>query len=115
MPEFVEKYINPFTDFGFKKLFGEDPNKDLLLDFLNVLLKDEQGEIVDLTFLKSEHLGSTELDRKAISDLYCENTKGEKFIVELQKTKQNIFKDRTVYYSPSLSMNRLSGQIGITN
>jgi predicted transposase/invertase (TIGR01784 family) len=96
---FEEKYINPFTDYGFKKLFGEEPNKDLLLDFLNELLKAEQGQIVDLTYLKSEHLGTTEIDRKAIFDLYCENEKGEKFIVELQKSKQNFFKDRTVFYS----------------
>jgi len=99
MDEFVEKYINPFTDYGFKKLFGEEPNKDLLLDFLNELLKEEQGQIKDLTYLKTEHLGTTELDRRAIFDLYCENEKGEKFIVELQKTKQNFFKDRSVYYS----------------
>jgi len=99
MHSFKEKYVNPFTDFGFKKLFGEEPNKDLLKDFLNELLKEEQGEIVDLTYLKNEHLGTTETDRKAIFDLYCENEKGEKFIVELQKTKQNFFKDRTVYYS----------------
>jgi len=99
MAEFVEKYINPFTDYGFKKLFGEELNKDLLLDFLNELLKDEQGQIKNLTYLKTEQLGTTEIDRKAIFDLYCENEKGEKFIVELQKTKQNFFKDRTIYYS----------------
>jgi len=99
MAEFAEKYINPFTDYGFKRLFGEEPNKDLLLDFLNVLLKEEQGEIKNLTYLKGEQLGDGELDRKAIFDLYCENEKGEKFIVELQKTKQNFFKDRTVYYA----------------
>jgi len=99
MSDFIEKYINPFTDYGFKKLFGEEPNKDLLLDFLNELLKEEQGQIKSLTYLKSEQLGATDIDRKAIFDLYCENEKGEKFIVELQKTKQNFFKDRTVYYS----------------
>jgi predicted transposase/invertase (TIGR01784 family) len=99
MTEFSEKYINPFTDYGFKKLFGEEPNKDLLLDFLNELLKEEQGQITDLTFLKTEQLGTSDIDRKAIFDLYCENEKGEKFIVELQKSKQNFFKDRTVYYS----------------
>ncbi|WP_072620915.1 Rpn family recombination-promoting nuclease/putative transposase [Spirulina major] len=96
---FTEKYINPFTDYGFKKLFGEEPNKDLLLDFLNELLREEQGEIVSLNYIKNEQLGDTSLDRKAIFDLYCENERGEKFIVELQKTKQNFFKDRTVYYS----------------
>ena len=94
-----EKYINPFTDYGFKRLFGEEPNKDLLLDFLNELLKHEQGKITELTYLKSDKLGSTEEDRKAVFDLYCQNERGEKFIVELQKTKQKFFKDRTVYYS----------------
>ena len=99
MSEFVEKYINPFTDYGFKKLFGEELNKDLLLDFLNELLKEEQGLIVELNYIKTEQLGDTPMDRKAIFDLYCENDKGEKFIVELQKSKQNFFKDRSVYYA----------------
>ena len=93
-----EKYINPFTDFGFKKLFGEEANKDLLIDFLNELLED-RGGLTDLTFIKSEQLGATEADRKAIFDLYCQNSKGEKFIVELQKAKQKYSKDRSIYYS----------------
>ena len=94
-----ERYINLFTDYGFKKIFGEEPNKNLLLDFLNELLKEEQGKIRDLTYLKTEQLGDTDIDRKAIFDLYCENERGEKFIVELQKSKQNFFKDRALYYS----------------
>ena len=95
----MERYINLFTDYGFKKIFGEQPNKNLLLDFLNELLREEQGEIRDLTYLKTEQLGDTDLDRRAIFDLYCENERGEKFIVELQKSKQNFFKDRALYYS----------------
>ena len=94
-----DKYIDPFTDFGFKKLFGEECNKDLLLDFLNELLHKEEGKIVSLSYLKTERLGISEGSRKAIFDLYCENEKGEKFIVMLQKTKQEYFKDRTLYYS----------------
>jgi predicted transposase/invertase (TIGR01784 family) len=99
MTEFTEKYVNPFTDYGFKLLFGEEPSKPLLMDFLNELLKEEQGEIVELTYLKNEQLGSGVLDRRAVFDLYCTSETGEKFIVELQKTKQKFFKDRTVYYS----------------
>jgi predicted transposase/invertase (TIGR01784 family) len=94
-----DRYIDPFTDFGFKKLFGEECNKDLLLDFLNELLHKEEGKIISLTYLKSEQLGRSEEDRKAIFDLYCENERGEKFIVEMQKTKQTFFKDRALYYS----------------
>jgi predicted transposase/invertase (TIGR01784 family) len=59
----------------------------------------EQNNIVDLTFKNTEQLGLTELDRKAVYDLYCETDKGEKLIVELQKAKQNYFKERTIYYS----------------
>ena len=94
-----DRYIDPFTDFGFKRLFGEDCNKELLLDFLNELLHKKEGEIVSITYLKSEQLGRSEEDRKAIFDIHCENDKGEKFIVEMQKTKQTFFKDRTLYYS----------------
>jgi predicted transposase/invertase (TIGR01784 family) len=94
-----DKYIDPFTDFGFKKLFGEECNKDLLLDFLNELLYKNEGRIVSLTYLKNEHLGRSAEERKAIFDIYCENERGEKIIVEIQKTKQEYFKDRTLYYS----------------
>ena len=94
-----EKYIDPFTDFGFKRLFGEDCNKELLLDFLNELLHKEEGKIVSLSYLKTEKLGISEESRKAVFDIHCENEKGEKFIVELQKSKQAFFKDRTLYYS----------------
>lgn len=92
------KYVNPFTDFGFKKFFGEEASKPLLIDFLNALLP-EQAKIVDLTFKNTEQLGLTDADRKAVYDIYCENERGEKFIVELQKAKQNYFRERTIYYS----------------
>lgn len=94
-----DKFISPFTDFGFKKLFGTEPNKDLLIDFLNQLLQNETGKIIKLNYLPLEQLGQNEDARKAIFDIYCESETGEKFIVELQKAKQNYFKDRSVYYS----------------
>lgn len=93
-----DKYINPLTDFGFKKLFGVEPNKELLIDFLNQLLPPVH-QIKNLSYTKNEHLGNTEYERKAIFDLYCESQSGEKFIVEVQKAKQNYFKDRSVFYS----------------
>ncbi|MBF6655748.1 Rpn family recombination-promoting nuclease/putative transposase [Flavobacterium columnare] len=92
------KYINPFTDFGFKKIFGEEACKNLLIDFLNTLLP-QHDQIKELSFKNTEQLGITDLDRKAIYDIYCQNEKGEKFIVELQKAKQNFFKERTIYYA----------------
>jgi predicted transposase/invertase (TIGR01784 family) len=91
------KYINPFTDFGFKKIFGEEASKPLLIDFLTSILPE--SNIVDLTLNDKEKLGKTDEDRKAIYDIYCETKDGEKIIVELQKAKQNYFKDRTIYYA----------------
>ena len=92
------KYINPFTDFGFKKIFAEEANKPLLIDFLNTLLP-EKSQINNLSFKNPENLGQTIVDRKSIFDIYCQAANGDKFIVELQKAKQNFFKDRTIYYS----------------
>jgi predicted transposase/invertase (TIGR01784 family) len=92
------RYINPYTDFGFKKLFGEEANKDLLIDFLNQLLPI-QHKIVNLTFKNLELLGSMKADRRAIFDIHCENDKGDRFIVEMQKAKIKFFKDRAVFYT----------------
>ena len=93
-----DKYVNPLTDFGFKKLFGSESNKILLIDFLNHILP-ERHKIEDLSYAKNERLGNSELDRKAIFDLYCVGKSGERFIVEIQKAKQNYFKDRSIYYA----------------
>ena len=93
-----ERYVNFYTDFAFKKLFGTEVNKDLLISFLNALLSGEE-EIKDLTYLNTEHLGEHEEERKAVFDVYCVNEKGERFLVEMQKAEQRFFKDRSVYYS----------------
>ncbi|MEO1516578.1 MAG: Rpn family recombination-promoting nuclease/putative transposase [Bacteroidota bacterium] len=98
MSNIKDKYINPLTDFGFKKLFGTEPNKVLLIDFLNQILPDRH-KIKDLSYSRNEQFGQNDLDRKAIFDLYCVGESGERFIVEVQKAKQNYFKDRSIYYS----------------
>ncbi len=71
-----ERYINFFTDFGFKRLFGSEPTKVCLIDFLNTLLDGLEAPIKELSFRNTEHLGASELDRKAIFDLYCESETG---------------------------------------
>jgi predicted transposase/invertase (TIGR01784 family) len=92
------KYIDPHTDFGFKKLFGTESNKDVLRDFLQALLQSK-GKIATLRYLNTEQLGISRQDRDAVFDIYCESSAGEKFIVEMQKAEQNYFKDRSVFYS----------------
>ena len=67
-----EKYINPLTDFGFKKLFGTEPNKNLLIDFLNQILPNDK-KVADLTYSSTQELGKTQLDRKAIEVAMASN------------------------------------------
>ena len=107
-----EKYFNPFTDFGFKKIFGEEPNKALLIDFLNELLRDEERAIVDIEYLKDEQMGHSRAARRAVFDIHCRNQDGEHFIVEMQKTRQKYFKDRSLYYAtfPIRSQGRMHGR-----
>lgn len=91
------KYINPYTDFGFKKLFGEEGSKDLLIDFLNQLLP-AYHQIANLAFRNSESMADLAIERKAIFDVHCIAVTGERFIVEMQKAKIKFFKDRSLFY-----------------
>lgn len=93
-----ERYVNFYTDFAFKKLFGTEVNKELLISFLNSLFVGREV-IKDLKYLNVEHLGHAAAERKAVFDVYCENEKGEKFLIEMQKADQEYFKDRSIYYS----------------
>ena len=80
-----DRYVNPYTDFGFKMLFGSEINKELLISFVNSLL--------------GGRVGTSERDRRAVFDVYCENERGEKILVEMQRGEQQFFKDRSIYYS----------------
>ena len=94
----MAKYINPFTDVGFKKVFGQELTKPLLLDFLNNLLTGEK-EITDITFLDKEQLPDVVEGRSAIYDILCKTSGDEYIIVEMQNREQPFFKKRSIYYA----------------
>ena len=93
----MSRFINPYTDFGFKRLFGTEGNKDLLIDFLNCLMPAKH-QIQELNFLNVEQNGEITSDRKAIYDIHCKSIYGDLFIVEMQKAKIKYFKDRALFY-----------------
>lgn len=97
MRQIEDRYISLLTDFGFKRIFGTAPNKELLICFLNSLFDGKQV-IKDVKYLNNEHLGDVYVARKAIFDVYCEGENGEKFIVEMQNAYQEFFKDRSLFY-----------------
>ena len=90
-------FVNPFTDLGFKIIFGQPASKDLLITLLNELLVGEH-RIEDLTLLDKEDHGDSVSDAGIIYDLFCLTSKGEYIIVEMQNRSHNNFIDRTLYY-----------------
>ena len=92
------RYINPFTDWGFKRLFGQEFSKDLLINFLNDLFEGE-FQIKDVTFKDKEQLGETNDLRGCIFDIYCVTDDDKHFIVEMQNRWVPFFVNRSIYYA----------------
>ncbi|MBR4919653.1 MAG: Rpn family recombination-promoting nuclease/putative transposase [Bacteroidales bacterium] len=91
-------FFDPLSDFGFKRIFASENNKDLLIDFLNACIADDVGTITDITFLPSEQLGERPEDKLVIFDIFCENQNGDRFIIEMQRSRQPFFADRIISY-----------------
>ena len=90
-------YAELLCDFMFKRLFGSEANKDVLIWFLNMILEDVVIEDVD--FIPTEHLGLSKEDRKAVFDISCRCSNGETLIIEMQKGYQEHFRKRAIYYT----------------
>ncbi len=93
----LPRYIDPLNDWGFKKLFGTEMNKEFLVAFLTEIFPDKR--IKDISYLPTEQLGLASGDRNARFDVMCKDESGEKFIVEIQLAYQKHFRERALYYS----------------
>jgi predicted transposase/invertase (TIGR01784 family) len=100
-PPVPGRYFDPLVDFAFKKIFGSEPNKDLLIAFLNEVFRGRK-HIVDLVYNKNEHHGDLKDEGAAIFDLLCTGDKGEHFLIEIQRAKQGYFKERALFYTSRL-------------
>lgn len=95
------KFIDPFTDTGFKIIFGkEHQSEDILMDFLNELFKDDPtlNNIKSLRYLNVERSRNHDSDKLSIYDIFCETESGHRYIVEMQTDNKTNFLDRTIYY-----------------
>lgn len=95
--ETLPRYIDPLNDWGFKRLFGTEMNKEFLVAFLTDIFPDKR--IKDITYLPTEQLDLAAGDRNARFDVMCKDENGEKFIVEVQLAYQKHFRERALYYS----------------
>jgi len=92
------RYMDATTDFGFKKIFASEESKPVLKSFLFHLLPLEVP-IAEISFLRLEQLPGRPDERIGIYDIYCIDEQEQRFIVEMQKKKQDLLVDRLVYYS----------------
>ncbi|MBB2950759.1 Rpn family recombination-promoting nuclease/putative transposase [Sphingobacterium sp. JUb56] len=88
-------FIDPTTDEGFKRLFGDKIN---LINFLNIIFRGRKT-IVDLTYRDTERIGVTEEIGKVIFDLVVQISTGEEIIIEMQTSSQSNLKQRMLYYA----------------
>ncbi|WP_437920292.1 Rpn family recombination-promoting nuclease/putative transposase [Sphingobacterium sp. LRF_L2] len=94
-------YIDPITDYGFKRIFGSEINKDLLISLLNGLFRGRKN-IVDLVYERNEHVGEGVEIGTVIFDLMCTADDGAKFVIEVQRTAQANLKRRMLYYGSKI-------------
>ena len=96
-----QRYIIPTSDWGFKRLFGTEMNKKLLIGLLNRIIDDR--EIESVTYLDNEPLLPMKQARDLRFDIYCKCKDGSRVIVEMQNYARPSFLDRAqVYTSASI-------------
>jgi predicted transposase/invertase (TIGR01784 family) len=95
----IGTYVNPFTDFGFKRLFGQELSSDILIDFLNEVLADKESPIKSITYLNNEQQPEQKDQRRASFDLHCKTANGARIIIEMQAGYQRYIVERSLYYA----------------
>lgn len=98
----IGTYVNPFTDFGFKRIFGQEMSSDILIDFLNELLADRESPILSITYLNNERQPEQKSQRRASFDLHCRTSSGSRIIIEMQAGYQRHIVERSLYYAALL-------------
>lgn len=94
------KFLDPKNDVAFKKIFGSEKNKDILIHFLNDMLTFRgKSPIQDVTFLKTNQDPEIAAKKTSIVDILCQDEKGNQYIVEMQVAKQKGFEKRALYYA----------------
>lgn len=92
-------YVDLLTDSGFKAVFGDENNKELIINFINSVLGQER-HVTDVEFLPGEWSGRTVTSKGVRFDLLCHDSQGRKFVVEMQRrSHSDDFYERSVYYA----------------
>jgi predicted transposase/invertase (TIGR01784 family) len=93
------KFLDPKNDLAFKRIFGNERNKDILIHFLNDIFGRTTNPIETVTFLPSTQSAEIAAQRVSIVDLLCHDAEGNKFIIEMQVAHEPGFEKRAQYYA----------------
>jgi hypothetical protein len=94
----MSRFIDPTTDFGFKKIFGDEANKEIIMGFITDVL-ELAAPLLNIEFKDKEQLPEAEEERSGVYDIYCQDLTGNQFIVEMQKNRIPFVTDRMIYYT----------------
>ena len=96
----LDKFLDPKNDLAFKRVFGSEKNKDILIQFLNDILDHQYiGEIRAITFLPTIQDPEVAANKQSIVDVLCQDQHGVQYIVEMQVTTTTGFQKRAQYYA----------------
>ncbi|HQS93961.1 MAG TPA: Rpn family recombination-promoting nuclease/putative transposase [Alphaproteobacteria bacterium] len=102
----ITKFLDPRNDLAFKRIFGTPRNSDILIHFLNDILDLKEDPIQTVTFLKVNQDPVVAAERQSIVDVMCEDEKHNKFIIEMQLSRESGFIKRAQYYASKTYINQ---------
>jgi predicted transposase/invertase (TIGR01784 family) len=102
------KFADPKNDVAFKKIFGNEKHKNILISFLNSVLDfKELKKIVDVKLANPYQVPKIPELKETILDIKATNQNGEEFIVEMQKKNLGDFHKRSLYYTSKAYVSQL--------
>ena len=103
----ITKYLDPKNDVAFRKIFGTEKNKDILMHFLNdMAMFEDNPSITDISFLKTIQDPEIASKKTSIVDILCKDASGRQYIVEMQVANDIGFAERAQYYAAKAYINQ---------
>ena len=94
------KFLDPKNDIAFKRIFGTEKNKDILMEMLNAVLRKQlESPIKEVKFLSTIQLPESNVRKQTILDVFCKDEKGIRYIVEMQVENTGSFSERAQHYA----------------
>lgn len=103
--------INPRVDIAFKKIFGVEENKDLLISLINSIV-GEEDQVSDIILLNPYNPKSFKTDKLSILDIKATNHEGKRFNIEIQISDEADYDKRALYYWAKIYTEQLKASQG---